>query len=454
MNSGIIALMSILTSKMNMSRRAVLSSAGLLTATLAAPALAQSGGIDIAAFGVKPNDGADQSAALQSAISAAAEGSGHLFLGAGTYLATELRVPSNFKLSGVPGATIIEASGAGSVFLAEDKKNISFDGIVVDGRSRPSAALIDFRRCDNISLTRLTIQQGNGNGLWLEGCQGSVTHNRFSGFTLSAVHAQNSVGLIISQNHITDCANGGIRVWRYESGRDGTIVTDNQISSIGSQSGNGQNGNGVNVFNADEVIVANNAITLCDFSAVRANSTNNTLIRGNTCTQCKEVAIFSEFAFTGSIITDNLIDEAAFGISITNFNDGGRLSVCSNNIVRNIWPSSPTNPDTRPVGILAEADTAISGNVVENSPGLGILAGWGPYLRNVLISGNIVRDTNAGIGVSVADEVGQVRIANNLISNAKQSAIQGFAWVEPVGTDLHLMPDQFAHVSIGDNSVS
>lgn len=446
--------MSVFTSKNQVTRRTLLSGMGLATATLCTPALAQTGGADAASLGVVPDSSADQSAVLQSAIDSAARSGGHLFVAGGKYLVTEVRLPSNFKLVGVPGATVFEASGVGSVFIAEGKNNITLDGIVVDGKSRPSASLIDMRRCGNISLSRLTVGQGNSNGLWVEACQGVVTQSVFAGFTQSAIHAQNSDGLIISQNHITDCANGGIRVWRYESGRDGTIVTDNQISNIGSQSGNGQNGNGVNVFNADEVIVANNAITLCDFSAVRANSTNNTLIRGNVCTQCKEVAIFSEFAFTGSIITDNLIDEAAFGISITNFNDGGRLSVCSNNIVRNIWPSSPTNPDTRPVGIFAEADTAISGNVVENSPGLGILAGWGPYLRDVLISGNVVRDTAVGIGVSVADGVGSARIADNLISNASRSAIHGFAWTEPVGSDLHLAPDQFSHVTIDGNSVS
>lgn len=436
------------------SRRTLLSGLSLATATVCTSAFAQSGNGTAADFGLVPDAGTDQSAALQQAIDSAAAGGSHLFVPAGKYLATDIRLPSNIKLSGISGATIFEASGAGSIFIAEDKANIILDGVVVDGRSRAAAALIDFRRCQNISLADITAREGNNNGVWLEACQGAITNSNFTGFTQNAIHAQNSTGLIISENHITDCANGGIRVWRYESGRDGTIVTDNQIANIGSQSGNGQNGNGVNIFNADEVIVANNAITLCDFSAVRANSTNNTLIRGNVCTQCKEVAIFSEFAFTGSIITDNLIDEAAFGISITNFNDGGRLSICSNNIVRNIWPSSPTNPDTRPVGIFAEADTAITSNVVENSPGLGILAGWGPYLRDVLVSNNVVRDTAVGIGVSVADGVGHTRITDNLIANASRAAINGFAWVEPVGTDLNTTPDQFDHVYVEGNSVS
>ena len=176
-------------------------------------------------------------------------------------------------------------------------------------------------------------------------------------------------------------------------GPDGTIITENTISDIRSGSGNGQNGNAINVFRADGVIVANNVASDVDFSAVRLNSTKDCLVRGNVGSECREVAIFSEFAFSGSVIAENIIDGAAAGISITNFNDGGRLAVCQGNIVRNIYPSSPTNPDTRPFGIFAEADTAITGNVIEEVPGIGIGAGWGEYLRDVLISGNVIRET-------------------------------------------------------------
>src|SRR5690606_20224198 len=125
--------------------------------------------------------------------------------------------------------------------------------------------------------------------------------------------------------------------------------------------GNGQNGNGINIFRADEVIVADNHIADCAFTAIRLNSTNNTKISGNICLRSGEVAIFSEFSFSGSVIANNIIDGAASGISITNLDSGGRLAVCSGNIVRNITPVSLVNPDTVPIGIFAEADTAITG---------------------------------------------------------------------------------------------
>ena len=38
------------------------------------------------------------------------------------------------------------------------------------------------------------------------------------------------------------------------------------------------------------------------------------------------------------------------------------------------------------IGIYVEADTAVTGNVVESATRAGIMAGWGPYLRDVTIT--------------------------------------------------------------------
>ena len=61
-------------------------------------------------------------------------------------------------------------------------------------------------------------------------------------------------------------------------------------------------------------------------------------------------------------------------------------------------------------GILAEADIAITGNVIEHASRFGMLLGWGEYLRNVTASNNIIRDTKTGIYVSVVRGTGQVSI--------------------------------------------
>ena len=47
------------------------------------------------------------------------------------------------------------------------------------------------------------------------------------------------------------------------------------------------------------------------------------------------MAIYSEFGFEGAVIADNVVDGAGNGISVTNFNEGGRLASVRGNIVRN-----------------------------------------------------------------------------------------------------------------------
>ena len=49
----------------------------------------------------------------------------------------------------------------------------------------------------------------------------------------------------------------------------------------------------------------------------------------------------------------------------------------------------------------------------------GILAGWGEYLRDVTLSGNVIRGAPTGIVVSVAEKAGAAIVSGNLISGAK-----------------------------------
>ncbi len=135
-------------------------------------------------------------------------------------------------------------------------------------------------------------------------------------------------GSLIARNPIAGAGNNGIQVWRGGRRRRRHIVTDNRIESIDNRSGgSGQNGNAVNVFRAANVIVRGNRIRNCAFSAVRGNAASNIQIEGNSIIDMREVALYAEFGFEGALIADNTIDGAAIGVSITNFNQGGRLAV-------------------------------------------------------------------------------------------------------------------------------
>jgi len=440
------------------SRRRFLTglAAAAATPALAHPAFGQEP-IDPASFGLTPNAADSQTGAFSDACAAAAAAGLPLFLPAGTYIVGYTELPANLLLQGVPGATVLQFDVIGGALRASGLRNITLDGLVLDGAFTAQATAdgnLRIEDCDDILVSRCIIRDSRANGVSIERSAVRIEDCDIHGCAEAAVFALDSRGVGVHACRISGCGNGGVLIWRSDNGRDGSIITNNSISTIDNRSGgNGQYGNGINVYKADEVIVSGNHIADVQFSAIRLNTTNDTQVTGNTCINCKEVAIFSEFAFSGSVIANNIVDRAAQGISITNFNEGGRIATCTGNIVRNIFTGSEVNPDTVPVGIFAEADAVISGNVVETVPGLGIGAGWGPYLRDVVVSGNMVRDVEIGIGVSVAEGAGKALVASNLVSEARRAAIAGLAWSDVVTDDLQRDAAQFPNVTVTGNSV-
>jgi uncharacterized secreted repeat protein (TIGR03808 family) len=428
-------------------RRAVLAGIAALSAT---PVLAQAV-LDATTLGLVPDSEADQSAILQAALDHAAGSGQVLRLPHGAIRAQGLNFPGNLLIEGVPGSTEISPATGGVIGSLHERGSLVLRDIAFAGRgsAKETPVLLSFEYGDGIALERCAFRAAPGVAVGLFDAAVTISDCVFSDIGDAAIHATDSRGLVLSGNRIDGCGNAGIRIWRGERGPDGSIVTANRIANIDWRGGgNGQNGNGINVFNADEVIIASNHIADCAFTAVRLNTTTNTQVTGNTCLRSGEVAIFSEFAFSGSVIANNIVDGAATGISITNLDSGGQLAVCAGNIVRNITPTSAVNPDTIPIGIFAEADTAITGNTVQNVPGIAIAAGYGPFLRNVLISGNVVSESDIGIGVSVVDGAGAVQIGDNVVS-ARQHAIVGLAWTNIVETDLAANAGRYANVSLG-----
>ena len=221
--------------------------------------------------------------------------------------------------------------------------------------------------------------------------------------------------------------------------------------------GSGQYGNGINIFRAANVIVRGNRISNCAFSAIRGNAASNLHLEANSITDAGEVALYVEFGFEGAIVANNSVDRAAVGISITNFNAGGRLAVVQGNVIRNLMAKRPvgTDPaDSAGVGIAVEADTAVTGNVIENAPTAGIMLGWGPYLRDVAVTGNIVRKADIGIAVSVVPGTGTALISNNIIAETLRGAIVGMALSSAVTGDLlRDGTERFAHITLSGNRV-
>jgi uncharacterized secreted repeat protein (TIGR03808 family) len=415
--------------------------------------------IDATEFGVQPNLQLDQSAALQSAITRAAAAGALLRLPPGVYHVGALQLPPFAAIAGVIGSTRLIMTAGSSLLMATGSDYVSVSGLVLDGNhvTLPDGhGLLHLTQGRALRLTDCMIVNAGGNGVTLDAIAGEVTGNTVIDAANHAIFSNDAAGLRIAGNTVQRAGNGGILVWRSKPGDDGTLVVDNRIEDVANKAGgSGQYGNAINVFRADSVIVRGNRIRNAAFSAVRGTSASNLQIAGNTCSGLGECAIYAEFGFEGAVITDNIVDGAAAGVSVTNFDKGGRLGVVQGNLIRNLVRRQPAGSDPHDtIGIGAEADTVVTGNVIESENGTGIQAGWGPYLRDVSVTANIVRGTDFGIAVSVASGAGTAVIANNLVSGARHGAIVGKEWTKTVSGDLVKdAAERYAQLSIGGNRV-
>ncbi len=418
-------------------------------------------GRDVTQYGVRPGSPDDQTKALQRAIDEAARAQAPLALPPGVYRTGMLRLQNGTQLVGVRGATKLVFSGGAAMLQGEGAGSIGLINITLDGGGIPLPTRRGLVHCTggrDIRITDCEIIGSGGNGIWFENCSGEVSGNIISKIAVTGFTSFDAQGLLVSRNTIVGTNDNGIEILRHTIGDDGTMVLDNRIEDIkAGPGGSGQYGNAINAFRAGNVIVRGNRIRNCDYSAVRGNSASNIHITGNSVSGVREVALYSEFAFEGAVIANNTVDGAALGVSVCNFNEGGRIAVVQGNIIRNLLPKRPigTAPDDDAgIGIYVEADTSVTGNVIENAPSFGIIAGWGKYLRDVVISGNVIRNSFVGVGVSVTPGAGTALVNNNMISQTPRGAVVGLDHARPITPDLSAEGAQrFTQVVVGTNAV-
>ncbi len=448
-------------------RRAFLFGMGLFLLPEAKPALAVepsvpggfAGMVDATHHGIDANSRKDQSRVLNGLIAATARNNMILLLPPGKLLVSNIDLPDRTRIQGVAGATRLVYSGGGRFLTANGANSIDLTGLDLDGAGEPMAtetmALLQVTGSANIHASRCSFSRSSRYGLWLQNSGGTVRDSTMSDCAMSAIYAVESQNLSISGNTVERCGNGGILVHRWTKADDGTILSLNRISGIAANAGGtGENGNGINVFRADNVMIINNIISGCAFSAIRSNAGSNVQILGNQCRASGETAIYSEFGFEGAIVAGNLVDGAANGISIVNFNEGGRLATVSGNIVRNLSKTGPYPAEGMGfgIGIAAEADTAITGNVIENAPKCGLLLGWGTFLRDVTATANVVRNSPVGCAVTVVEGAGAALLSGNLFDNTPLGAILGYRWTEPATAELaSASATSFANVTLASN---
>lgn len=393
----------------------------------------------------------DATAIIQAALMTAADTGQAVHLPPGEHRVGSLQLPPGTILTGSGHRTRLSFIGGDSLFEVRKANDVTIADLTIDLRYAGQNA-IAVSQSERATVARIIVQRAGDTAIRFERSSGRIEGCRIADTANAGIFALDSTGLDIRNNVVTDSGNNAIQVWRSQLGEDGTVVTGNRIADVSARAGgHGEYGNGINVFRAGNVQVLANHISDCAFTAVRANSASNVQIAANACHRCGEVAIYAEFAFQGAVIANNLIDTAATGISVTNFNDGGRLAVVDGNVVRNLFRREHEPIDKRGIGISVEADTTVTGNTIEGAPTAGIHIGHHAFMRDVAVTSNVVRSSRHGILVSSDPDAGACLIANNLISGATAGAIKAHRGGAPVGVDLSRTTTQTDRIAISAN---
>jgi uncharacterized secreted repeat protein (TIGR03808 family) len=378
---------------------------------------------------------------LPAAIEKAIQGSGVLDLGSETIVTETIAIGRALTIRGVPGRSVLQSKSGRPVFKITGVEPVNLIGISFDGGGLGGEdALVFAGQAADVTISGCRFRNTKGSGVQFENSAARIEGSRFETIDKSGIFTRDGKGVLISGNTLTDIGNNAIQVWTSEPNEDGTIVCNNRIARVAfTDGGTGQNGNGIIIFRAGNVIVEGNRISDCAFTAVRNNSGAACQIVNNNISRMGEVAIYCEFAFEGAVVSGNIIEDTGLGISVTNFDYKGRLATVANNVVRRCKGPGVLK-ETSGTGIHCEGDATVTGNVVEETRDSGISLGWGPHSRTLTATGNIVRDARIGIRFSMTEGADKVLIANNRISGAKDSNIAGYDHSNAVTADLAL-PD-------------
>lgn len=337
-----------------------------------------------------------------------------------------------FRFTG--GATFLKVEGQSRVFFQSvtfDGQNLALSDYVFDRKAfiavGGNAKDVIFRDCNLL----------NSPGIGLYVCQSAEVEIRscFIGLHSTGIWSENAK-ITAENNRIQNISNNGISIWRDTNTGDSSTIAGNSIIGIESAAGGtGQNGNGISVFRAIGVTMNDNKIFNTKYSAIRCNGGGSSNISNNNIYNTREVAIFVEAPgagtdLTGSVVSGNHIDVCGCGIIVGNsgqFGDGvSRSVVVEGNRISNITDNPIPDPGYFPPstignGIVVEQDCVVSGNLIDGAARVGIQAGINTACRDLVITGNLVRNAPIGVGVSnnaVTEANRNVVVSGNIVRGA------------------------------------
>ena len=316
-------------------------------ATAPASAPTSTFGLDAAQMGVRAGSPDDQSVPLQRAIDRAAQARVPLALPPGVYRAGGLRLPSGAALIGVRGATRLVFGGGPSLIAADHAETVVAHRPHPRRRAAAAAAQPGARpyragaRRADCRLRDRRRPAGTASGSPASPARSPA--RRIADAADVALLSSDARGLTIAGNTIANAGNNGIVIIRSAAGHDGTMVLDNRIEDTRNRDGgSGQFGNAINAHRAGDVIVRGNLIrALRVFRRARQFGLGHPDRRQHRASMRARSRSIRSSASRARSSPHNVVDGAQTGVSVANFNEGGRLAIVQGNILRNLAPPEP-----------------------------------------------------------------------------------------------------------------
>ena len=127
---------------------------------------------DVQPVATQPASGSG-SRRFQKVLAEAAARGKPVFLPPGTYRVSNLDLPDNTEINGVPGRTRIEYTGEGRLFSAVNARRIRLSGLEIDGANRwladAAGALVQFNSVEQVEIENCVILGSSAHAIRLEG---------------------------------------------------------------------------------------------------------------------------------------------------------------------------------------------------------------------------------------------------------------------------------------------
>lgn len=271
--------------------------------------------------------------------------------------------------------------------------------------------VIKITGCTRVTVRNLYVQgvktyvAGTG-GINLTNCAYfNISDNYVTSSSRQGIKTENCTDGVIANNHVTNSYQDGIMV---RSGSRRVSVVGNIVFENGDPAFGSPIGEGVHVYQSQEVTIVGNTIKGNKDHGVALEGADYTVVSANVITGNTESGISvnssTGYSGVGANITGNDIKEnGKYGVIISTVSDG---ILSSNNISENVSYGVNCGVSSDPADV--QERWTISNNRVSGNATYGLLFNW--YSSQNRVSGNII-DMSGGNAIALA----RSQCANNIL---------------------------------------